>query len=341
MNLEEIKASLQNWKDIVRDYQKPDNKKAIIQIINTFLPYLGLWVLMYFSLDWSIYITIALGIINAFFLVRIFIIQHDCGHQSFFGSKKANNAVGFICSFFSLIPYKYWAKVHNFHHGHCGQIETWEIGDIPTKTVKEYQQLSIWGKLRYRIWRTPIVTFVIAPIWYMLISNRIPTIKLNNWKFMTMTQVRNNVAIAAVYIALGYLLGWKEFFFIQLFLVFTFGIIAFWFFYVQHQHEHAYKEKKENWDYVLAAIKGSSYYKLPKIFQWLTGNIGIHHIHHLSSLIPNYNLEKCMKENAVLNKYVTVVRFWESLKLMTHKLWDEERQRMISFREYRRMKMAM
>ena len=158
---------------------------------------------------------------------------------------------------------------------------------------------------------------------------------------MTFTQLRNNLAIAAVYIALGYFLGWKEFLFIQLFLVFTFGIIAFWFFYVQHQHEHAYKEHKENWDYVLAAIKGSTYYKLPKIFQWLTGNIGIHHIHHLSSLIPNYNLEKCMKENAVLNKYVTVVRFWESLKMMTHKLYDEERQRMISFREYRRLKLAM
>lgn len=333
-SIEEIKQSLQNWKKMVQNYQVPDSKKAIIQIINTFLPFLALWVLMYFSLNWSIWITIGLGFINAFFLVRIFIIQHDCGHQSFFKSKKINNAVGFICSFFSFIPYKYWAKVHNYHHGHCGQIEVWEIGDIPTLTVKQYAQRNWWGKLKYRIWRLPIVTFVIAPIFYLIVSNRLPTIKLSNWKLMTMTQLKNNIAIAAVYISLGYLLGWKEFLFVQFFLVFTFGVIAFWFFYVQHQHEYSYKQMKENWDYLLAAVRGSTYYKLPKMFQWLTGNIGIHHIHHLSSLIPNYNLEKCMKENIILTKYVTVVKFWESFKMMSHKLWDEEKQKMISFREY-------
>ena len=125
--------------------------------------------------------------------------------------------------------------------------------------------------------------------------------------------------------------------FVQLFVVFVFGIIAFWFFYIQHQHEHSYKQWQDNWNYVVSAIRGSSYYKLPKVFQWMTGNIGIHHIHHLSSLIPNYNLEKCMRENTILNKYVTVVTFWESLKLMSHKLWDEERQKMISFKEYYQM----
>ncbi len=155
---------------------------------------------------------------------------------------------------------------------------------------------------------------------------------------MTWNQLKNNIALAVVYITLAYFLGWVKFLLIHFFIVFCFGIIAFWFFYVQHQHEHTYKQWKDNWDYVVAAIRGSTYYKLPKIFQWLTGNIGIHHIHHLSSLIPNYNLEKCMKENKILNKYVTVVHFWESLKMMSHKLWDEERQRMISFREYGRLK---
>ena len=140
LHIEEIKESLKNWKEIVKKYQKADHKKAIIQIINTFLPFIGLWILMYLSLDWSIWITVALGLINAFFLVRIFIIQHDCGHQSFFSSKKVNNLIGYICSFFSLIPYRYWAKIHNYHHGHCGQIEVWEIGDIPTLTVKQYAE---------------------------------------------------------------------------------------------------------------------------------------------------------------------------------------------------------
>ena len=335
----EIKNSLKNWKEIVKNYQIPDSKKATLQILNSFLPYVALWVLMYFSLSWSIWITIPLGIINAFFLVRIFIIQHDCGHQSFFKSKRINNIIGFICSFFSFIPFKYWARVHNFHHGHSGQIETWEIGDIPTLTVKQYSEKSWFGKLGYRIWRNPLITFVVAPVYYMTVSNRIPTIKLKNWKRMISVQVKNNIAIAAVYLTLGYLLGWGTFLFIQFFIIFCFGIIAFWFFYVQHQHENAYKQWKDNWDYVVAAIRGSTHYKLPKVFQWLSGNIGIHHIHHLSSLIPNYNLEKCMKENPVLNKHVTVITFWKSLKLISHKLWDEERQRMISFREYSQLKL--
>ncbi len=336
---EEIKKSLKNWRQIVKRYQKPNWKKASIQLANSFLPYLALWVLMYFSMRWSIWITLLLGIVNAFFLVRIFIIQHDCGHQSFFKSKKLNNIVGFTCSFFSFIPYKYWAKIHNFHHGHSGQIETWDIGDIPTLTVKQYEEKTKWGKLAYRIWRNPLITFVVAPIYYMVVSNRFPTIKLKNWRNLITVQVRNNLAIAAVYLTLGYFLGWGRFLFIQFFIVFCFGIIAFWFFYVQHQHEQSYKQWKDNWDYVVAAIRGSSHYKLPKVFQWLSGNIGIHHIHHLSSLIPNYNLEKCMKENPILNKHVTVITFWKSLKLMSHKLWDEERQKMISFSEYAQMKM--
>lgn len=339
----EIKESLRNWKDIVRNYQVPDTKKAVIQLVNSFGPFIALWVLMYFSMRWSLWLTLGLGIINAFFLVRIFIIQHDCGHQSFTKSKRWNNAIGYICSFFSFIPYKYWAKVHNYHHGHSGQIEVWDIGDIPTLTVDQYREKSALGKLAYRIWRNPLVTFVIAPTYYLLISNRIPMINIGNFKKMTFSQLKNNLAIAAVYVVLGFALGWVKFLFVQFFIVFCFGIIAFWFFYVQHQHEHAYNQWKDNWDYVVSAVRGSTYYKLPKLFQWLTGNIGIHHVHHLSSLIPNYNLEKCMRENAVLNKYVTVVTFWESLKFMSHKLWDEEKQRMISFKEFyltERMRMA-
>jgi len=275
LNLE-IKESLKNWKEIVKGYQVPSTKKAIVQVITSFGPYLALWVLMYFSMRWSIWLTLGLGMLNAFFLVRIFIIQHDCGHQSFFKSQRWNNYVGYFCSFFSFIPYKYWAKVHNFHHGHSGQIEVWDIGDIPTLTVKQYKEKGTLGKFIYRIFRSPLVTFVIAPTYYLLISNRIPLVRIANIKKLTWNQLKNNIAI-------------------------------------------------------------STYYKLPRVFQWLTGNIGIHHIHHLSSLIPNYNLEKCMKENLVLNKYVTVITFWESLKLMTHKLWDEERSRMISFGEYNRL----
>ncbi len=334
---QEIVESLKHWKEIVKKYQEPDNKKAAIQLLTSFLPYLGLWVLMYFSMDWSIFITIGLGIINAFFLVRIFIIQHDCGHQSFMKSKKLNNIVGYVCSVFSGLPYKYWARVHNFHHAHSGVLETLEIGDIPTLTVNEFRKLTRWGRIKYKTWRNPFVTFVIAPAYYIGLSNKLPIFQFKNLKKEIWSQFKNNVLIIGVYVLLAYLLGWKQFLFVQLFLVFVFGIIAFWFFYIQHQHEHSYKQWQDNWNYLVSAIRGSSYYKLPKMFQWMTGNIGIHHIHHLSSLIPNYNLEKCMRENTILNKYVTVVTFWESLKMMSHKLWDEEKQRMISFREYYQM----
>ena len=332
----EIKESLKNWKEIIASYQIPDDKRAAFQLLSTFLPFIGLWVLMYLSLQWSILLTIGLGLINAFFMVRIFIIQHDCGHQSFFKSKKLNNVVGYTCSLFSSIPYKYWARVHNFHHGHNGQLEVREVGDIPTLTVNEYQARTAWGKLKYRIWRMPIITFVIAPFFYFTVSNRIPLFKnqLKNMRSLSRSQLRNNIIIVLLYAGLAWLLGWKQFLFIQFTLIFLFGIIAFWFFYVQHQHEASYKQWKENWNYLLSAIRGSSYYKLPKVFQWLTGNIGIHHIHHLSSLIPNYNLEKCMKENKILNKYVTTIGFWESLKMIKYKLWDEERCKMISFKEY-------
>lgn len=335
---EEIKNSLKNWRSIVKEYQAPSNRKALIQIATSFLPFIALWSLTYFLLNWSLWLVIPLGMVNAFFLVRIFIIQHDCGHQSFFKSRKWNNYIGFLCSFFSFIPFRYWAKVHNFHHGHSGQIETWDIGDIPTLTVKQYAAKSWRGKLAYRIWRTPAITFGIAPMYYLLVSNRMPVTRIGTWKNLISWQVRGNLAIALAYVALGYLLGWKAFLLIQFFTLLCFGVIAFWFFFIQHQHEHSYKKYKEDWEFVVAAIRGSTYYKLPRLFQWLSGNIGIHHIHHLSSMIPNYNLEKCMRENPVLNKHVTVLSFWQSLKLMTHKLWDEEQERMISFREYSRLK---
>lgn len=188
----EIQESLQNWKDIIAKYQTPDSKKAIIQILNSFLPFVGYWILINFAVKWSILLAIPLFIVNAFFLVRIFIIQHDCGHQSFFRSKMLNNIVGTFCSLFSFIPYKYWSKVHNFHHGHSGQLEVREIGDIPTITVQEYILRIWWGKLKYRFWRFPIFTFVIAPIYYFLIPCRYPAITFNNWKKYSVMMVKDN-----------------------------------------------------------------------------------------------------------------------------------------------------
>ena len=177
----EIKEKLKNWKEIIQQYQVPNTRKAILQICTTFLPYLGLWVLMYLSLNWSIWLTIGIGVINVFFLVRIFIIQHDCGHQSFLKSKRWNNIIGVVCSVFSTIPYKYWAKVHNHHHGHTGQLEERNIGDINFITVQEFKKRGRFGRLGYRVFRSPFVLFFIAPSFYFLVSNRIPSFNLKGW----------------------------------------------------------------------------------------------------------------------------------------------------------------
>ncbi|MEM9719911.1 MAG: fatty acid desaturase [Bacteroidota bacterium] len=332
----EILESLKNWQQIIRRYQTPSVPKAVRQLLNTFIPFIGFWVLMYLSLDWSIWITLALGVINGLITARIFIIQHDCGHQSFFKSKKLNNIVGIVCSFFSTLPYKYWAKVHAFHHGHTQQLEFRDIGDIPTLTVNEFREASRWRRFRYRVFRNPFILFFISPLAYVIISNRFPFVNMKGWKGTGRAQLINNILIIAVYATLAYLLGWKKFLLIQFFIVAIFSIVAFWFFYVQHQHEEAYKQWRKDWVFLLAAIRGSTYYKLPKIMNWFTGNIAFHHIHHLSPRIPNYNLEKCAQENPVLQKYVTAINFRESLKYAMNKLWDEESQRMITFREYYR-----
>ena len=330
-----IKESLKNWKLIVRKYQKPNTKKATMQILNSFIPFVGLWILMYFSLDWSYWITLGLAIINAFFLARIFIIQHDCGHQSFFKSKKLNDLIGIISSFFSSVPYKYWSRIHTEHHARNGQLEYRNIGDIPFLTTEEYHQRTSWSKLKYRVMRSAPVQFLVVPFTYFAVILRLPTIRLSGWKKIRWHYFFNNLSILLVYISLILLLGWKQFLLVHIPVVLIFAIIAFWFFYVQHQHENNYKAPADKWDHLMASIRGSTFYKLPRLFQWLTGNIGLHHIHHLNSKIPNYNLVRCASENPVLNQYVNVLNFRESLKCVRNKLWDEGKQRMITFREYR------
>ena len=322
---------------VVKAYQNPDTKKAIVQIFTSFGPFIALWVLMYFSLEWSLWATFGLAILNAFFLVRIFIIQHDCGHQSFTKYRWLNDALGHISSIISLIPYKYWAKSHNFHHGHNGKLwEHRDIGDVETLSVSEYEAMSKAKRFGYRIYRSAPIMFGIIPVWYMFLHHRFPLIKMKGWDKVNRSLWLNNIWTVAFFAALIGLCGWKVTLLIHVPILVFFGIIAIWFFYVQHQYEEAYKEWVEKWDYITAAIKGSSYYKLPRIFHWLTGNIGYHHIHHLNPLVPNYNLAKCHNENPIFEEMATKITFVESLKCVFNHLWDEKEKRMISFNEYYR-----
>lgn len=341
MNNQAIKEALKNWPKIVARYQKADNKKAITQIINTYLPFIGIWILMYFSLSWSYWITLGLAVINSFFLGRIFIIQHDCGHQSFMRNRKHNQIIGVMCSLFSTIPFDYWARLHSFHHSHNGQLEVVHIGDIRTYTVEQYKNLPRSKRIYYRLLRNPIILFLFGPIIYFTIihfpATELPWGNKKRWKKVKVKQLLNNFYQISFYLVIGFLIGWKNFLLVHIPIFLIYGTFSLWFFYVQHQHEETYKKWKKDWDYLLSAIKGSTFYKLPKVFQWLTGNIGFHHIHHLSPKIPNYNLEKCARENPILTKYVTTVTFWGSLKYMFHHLWDEETQKMISFWKYYKM----
>lgn len=331
---QEIAEAFKNWPVRFKAYAQTNRSKAIWQIITSYGPFFATWVLMYFSLQWSYLLTLMLAFLNAFFVVRIFIIQHDCGHRSYFKSQKLNRFVGWVSSIFTFIPYKYWSQVHDFHHGHNGQLETRDIGDIMTMTVDEYRKASKGKRLAYRIFRMPLITFGIGPVIYLLWNNRMTFVKLKGWKKDRWWLQLNNILLISAYALAGYLIGWKTFFLIQAPIIFFFGVIAVWFFFVQHQHEFTYKQWSKNWDYLISAIRGSSFYNLPKIIHWFSGNIGYHHIHHLNSKIPSYNLARCAKENPDLQEYVTSIRFFESLKLMFNKLWDEETERMITFREF-------
>ena len=330
-------AVLQQLPALVKAYQLPDTKKAVIQIFNSFLPFLAIWVAMYLLLDVSVWLTLGLAVVNGFFLVRIFIIQHDCGHQSFTNNRKANDIIGEICSIVSFMPYRYWAKSHNFHHGHNGLLhEHRDIGDIELLTVQEFKVLSRFQKIRYLLFRSFPVLFVIGPAWYLLIQNRLPLINLKGWEHARRSLIKHNLLLVGVHLTVILLLGYKAFLLVHLPILLVFALVAVWFFYVQHQHETAYKQWKDKWDYIRAAVQGSTYYTLPRVFHWLTGNIGYHHIHHLNPLVPNYQLARCHHENPVLDKVANKITFLQSLRCIYNKLWDEDQQRMISFPEYLR-----
>lgn len=330
-------AILQRLPAIVKAYQLPDTKKAVIQILNSFLPFVAIWIAMYLLIDVSFWATLALAFVNAFFLVRIFIIQHDCGHQSFTANRKVNDIIGEICSIISFMPYRYWAKSHNFHHGHNGILwEHRDIGDINLLTVNEFKNLSRFQKIRYGIFRSAPVLFLIGPAWYLLIQNRFPVIRLKGWEHAHKALLKHNLILAAFYVGLIWVLGFEAFLMVHLPILLFFAVIAVWFFYVQHQHETTYKQWKDKWEYIRAAVQGSTFYNLPKLMHWLTGNIGYHHIHHLNPLVPNYELARCHHENPVFDQVANKITFWQSLRCVFNKLWDEEQERMISFREYLR-----
>jgi acyl-lipid omega-6 desaturase (Delta-12 desaturase) len=337
-NKAELLEDVKDWHNMLKKYQVPDTKKAVIQLINSYGIFIGIWVLQFFLFDYSIFWVICLAILNGFLLGRIFIIQHDCGHKSFLKSRTANDVVGMVSSFFTFIPYKYWAANHNFHHAHNGQLEHSDIGDIECLTVEQYARLSFKNKIKYRIYRHPLYLFTIGGFIYVAIYNRFAFLKDGVFAKVRHSVKWANILYAILYLSFGYVIGFKEFFVVQFINLFFFGTYALWFFYIQHQYETVYKSTKDNWNYVISALKGSTYYDLPAVLHWLTGNIGYHHIHHLSPAIPNYHLKACNTEFPVFEKYTNKVGFWDGFGSVFANLYDENQGKMISFGEYRRRK---
>ncbi len=335
-NKEEMLEDLKDWHLKLKQFQVPNTGKAIIQIVNSFTIFVSLWILQFYLLEKSLILTIVIGILNGLILGRIFIIQHDCGHKSFTKNRVFNDILGTICSFCTFIPYKYWAKSHDFHHAHNGQLEVSDIGDVQCLTAEAYSKLTTGAKIRYRVYRNPLYLFTIGGFIYIMLYNRFDFIKDKNFDSVRKSVTLSNIFFILGYVMMAYLIGFKAFFAVQLINLFFFGTYALWFFYIQHQYENIYKSYASNWNYVVSALKGSTFYDLPRIGHWLTGNIGYHHIHHLSPAIPNYNLRACNLAHPVFAKHTHKLTILESFKCVYANLWDEETEEMISFKEYRK-----
>lgn len=319
-----------DWKRMIRPYQAPDTTRSVWQAINSFGLFFILSIAMYFSLQVGYWLTLLLAIPTAGMMVRIFIIQHDCGHGSFFKSRQANDRLGVICGIFTLTPYHQWRKSHAVHHATAGNLGKRDIHDVYTMTVHEYQQLSFWGRLRYRLYRNPITLFLIIPMTLFVILYRFPSPIARRREKLGV--LYNDLALIAIVLVLSLLIGFRTFLLIYLPVIFIATTVGTWLFFVQHQFEDTYWANADEWDYASAALQGSSFYKLPKVLQWFTGNIGFHHIHHLSPRIPNYRLEQCFRDNPELQEVPTLT-LSSSLKTMFLSLWDEDRKKLVSFRE--------
>lgn len=323
------------WREIVARYQTPSIKPAVWQLASTLTLLITTCILMYFSLRVSYWLTLLLALPAAGFTIRTFIIMHDCGHGSFLPSRTWNDVVGWVTGILTTTPYAHWRREHAIHHATSGHLEQRGTGDINTMTVKEYLKAGWLRRVWYRIYRNPLTLLGFGPA-FLFIKHRWPTKSIAGRKERLNVHL-TNLALAALVGTFSLLIGFKAFMLIWLPIFLLSGSTGVWLFYVQHQFEDAYWRDGKDWDYATAAVMGSSYFRLPRVLQWFTGNIGFHHVHHLSPRIPNYRLERCHRENPTFQKVVTLtVR--ESIRTLGLRLWDEESGRMVTFGHLRRLR---
>jgi acyl-lipid omega-6 desaturase (Delta-12 desaturase) len=313
-------------------YARPHVGRSLTQIATSLVPYLALLVVMYRMISISLAVVLLLAIPAAGFQVRTFIVFHDCTHGSFLASKRANAWLGALLGFMVLAPFRRWRHDHAVHHATAGDLDRRGVGDIPTLTLSEYAARSRRGRLAYRVFRHPLVMFGLGPILAMVIGPRITS--RSQRPRLRHSVLGTDLALLLVVGGLCWLIGWKGFVVMWAPSALLAGSIGIWLFYVQHQFEDAYWKQSSDWSYVDAALRGSSYLKLPRVLQFFSGNIGLHHVHHLNAKIPNYNLQRAHDENPIFHQ-VPVLTLRDGLRAVRLKLWDESHGTLITFDQAR------
>jgi omega-6 fatty acid desaturase (delta-12 desaturase) len=331
-----VAAPPRPWREIVAPYAQPNRRHATGQLLNTGLPFLVVMAGLFYGLDHGIWVTLLLTLPAAALVVRLFIIQHDCGHHSFFKSRRANDLLGRVIGVFTLTPYDFWRRNHALHHATSGNLDRRGGGDVITLTVGEYLSRPIWRRLVYRLYRHPLVMFGVGPSYQFFIRHRIPTGNPLRHRQRWLSILGTNAVLAMIFGVIALTIGLRPLLLGYMPVMLIAASIGVWLFYVQHQFENAYWTREAEWRFDTAALEGCSYYDLPRVLHWISGHIGLHHLHHLSSKIPNYRLRDCFEQNP---------EFWRakrlsllsSLRCARLAVWDEQQRKLIPFRNLRRL----
>jgi omega-6 fatty acid desaturase (delta-12 desaturase) len=320
------------WRDTLAPYARPDVRRALIDVATSVIPYLALTALVYAALEVSTLLALALVIPTTGFLVRSFIVFHDCSHGSFLPWRRANTWLGVACGLLVYSPFHAWRHEHAVHHATSGDLDRRGMGDVDTLTVAEYAAGSRGQRLGYRLMRNPVVLLGLGPLWALIIEPRL----VPGWarKRFGRKILATDLALVALLGGLCALAGWRAVLFVQLTPALLAGAVGIWLFYVQHQFEDVYWERNEQWSYAASALRGASHLRLPKVLQFFTGNIGLHHVHHLQARIPNYNLQRAHDENPIFHD-VRQLGMWEALLALRLKLYDERSGRLVTFAQAR------
>jgi acyl-lipid omega-6 desaturase (Delta-12 desaturase) len=325
------------WKKPLAPYAQPRVSRSLGDIATSVVPYCALFVAMYLLLDVSVLLTLALAPLAAGFLLRTYIVFHDCAHGSFLPWKRANTVLGVATGLLVYSDFASWRHAHAMHHASAGDLGRRGDGDVPTFTVAEYHAMPWYGRLGYRLFRNPLIMFGLGPIWSLAIMPRLVSRRMR--PRLRRSIMWTNLAVAVMVGAMVMVMGWQAYLLVQWPAALMAGSAGVWLFYVQHQFEDVYWESSDRWSYADAALRGSSYLKLPKVLQFFTGNIGLHHVHHLSARIPNYNLQRAHDENEIF-RGVPEISFWDGIRAIRLKLYDEERGRLVTWAEAKRSPLA-